>query len=656
MLLKLRRRRSDEGNALVLVMGSMLILASMALTTLAFTVNSQTFARYSQDFSGAMAAAQSGVDHFLAELNRDPFYGRTVDCANDAWRGPNVGTNSCGWTSSTPVGWESVVPLDTDPMGGYFHYDVNASGKDSSGTVLLTVTGRVNDEFRTIEVTLGKGGSTDYVYYTDYESADPANRYVYDITSTTWRESVSGENSSQRDARLRKRNACGLNGNEAALYWHEKDSTGRTRADYGCQEITFIGGDELDGEVFTNDTIFGTRLGGVSPLFKQQVYTGETRCQSAGTTNTQWQTNCLRSGSYANFNGIRPQYAERKMLDDNSAAFAAYPGCHYSGSTRIKFHSNGTMTVWNNASVRGTDERPFGIAEEGGAVPACGQAASDAQLTAGYTLPVPDGLVIYVGASSATERQCAAGEIGDGLPIGTGDPAVAPTGSGQTLRYDTTMTDPTKFCSRGNLYAEGILKGRVTLASAESIIVTGDLVLAEGMNGPDLLGLVATNSVEVFHPRRVTANSVSSRGACISWDRRGNCTGYATVWSWGAAGSEAPVSGWPTRYAVPGQSVQPSRGLQIAGSIQTLQHSFMVQNYKVGSAQGDLLVQGSIAQRWRGIVGQGSGDTGFMKDYRYDSRLTYTAPPYFPKWATSNWTLRHSGEINTPVDYRGPMS
>ncbi len=64
------------------------------------------------------------------------------------------------------------------------------------------------------------------------------------------------------------------------------------------------------------------------------------------------------------------------------------------------------------------------------------------------------------------------------------------------------------------------------------------------------------------------------------------------------------------------------------------------------------MVNGSIAQRWRGIVGQGTN--GYTKDYNYDTRLKYAAPPYFPRWATSQWSLRYSGEINTPAEVRSP--
>jgi hypothetical protein len=88
-------------------------------------------------------------------------------------------------------------------------------------------------------------------------------------------------------------------------------------------------------------------------------------------------------------------------------------------------------------------------------------------------------------------------------------------------------------------------------------------------------------------------------------------------------------------------------GVEIDGSIQTLQHSFFVQRYDVGSDMGNLTVWGSIAQRWRGIVGQSGGwnSSGYTKAYHYDKRLQYSSPPYFPQWVNASWSEQHGGEI-----------
>jgi Tfp pilus assembly protein PilX len=604
----------DSGVALVMVVGSMLVLAMLAMAALAYTMSSQKFARYDQDFSASVVAAQSGVEDYVSRLNRDDTYGQHVDCANVALRGPTTVANTCGWNATTVPGWLPVTPGETSPDAAWFHYEADASNVTTQGTIMLTVTGRVHGVYRSTEVAVGKGGSTDYVYYTDFESADPSNVQAYSSTPPA---------------------VCGGSGYSNAKYWYN----GRSAASPSCTEITFITGDVLDGTVFTNDAILSS--GG---SFVKGVLTAFPGCASATAVATTW-NQCLRSGSTADFNGIKPVQADPKYLDDTSAAFATNPGCHYYGSTRIIFNAAGTMTVWNKKVNNGT-VAPLAIAPPGGSAPDCGTLDALDSAT-GATVAVPNEMVVYVATSTVTQRQCYAGEIGglsgSTLPLGTYDSTkvAAPTASGQSYTVDTNMTESTKYCGQGNLYVEGILKGRTTVSSAQSVVVTGDLVLAGGLNGSDMLGLVATNSVEIFHPRVGQVSSTLVNSGC-----KHNC-----AYKWGTVANEADVANWPRRYTDPTTgAITPTSGVQIAGSIQTLQHSFLVQKYSVGGAAGKLLVNGSIAQRWRGIVGQGSN--GYKKDYRYDTRLKYSAPPYFPKWADSQWSLRYSGEVNTSTAVR----
>jgi hypothetical protein len=164
-------------------------------------------------------------------------------------------------------------------------------------------------------------------------------------------------------------------------------------------------------------------------------------------------------------------------------------------------------------------------------------------------------------------------------------------------------------------------------------------VLANGLAGTDMLGLVAANSVEVFHPM------------IDDWKCTSTCTN-AVNWRWDNTPSDTDslVSGWPHRYPDVDRGNAPyptlaTDGIQIAGSIQTLQHSFVVQSYADGNAQGSLFVQGSIAQEWRGAVGTSGGATGYFKDYHYDKRLRFASPPYFPQWAKAKWAGSYTGEV-----------
>src|SRR5262249_2185192 len=121
-----------------------------------------------------------------------------------------------------------------------------------------------------------------------------------------------------------------------------------------------------------------------------------------------------------------------------------------------------------------------------------------------------------------------------------------------------------------------------------------------------MLGLVAGNSVVVYHP-----TSTSGTNLATIQDR------------------------W------------------VYASIQTLQHSFWVQSYNVGAALGTLHVRGSVAQKWRGIVGTNGASTGFAKDYSYDTRLRFTSPPYFPDWANAVWGAQTTGSSGRLTDPSG---
>ncbi|WP_421741423.1 hypothetical protein [Cellulomonas sp.] len=609
-------RAADEGFALVFVIGSMLVLAMLALTALAYSMSSQKFARYDQDFTAAMSAAQSGIDDFIAHLNRDDQYYNVVDCGNTALRAPNVPGNLCGWGSSATVGWQHVEAGSTDPKEAMFHYSYDMTNAISNGTITVTSTGRVNGRYRTVEAAVGKGGSTDYVYYTDFESADPANVQAY-----TPAEIAAMTNT--------QKTLCGINGySSASYYWNGRNNG-------SCEEITFISGDTLDGAVFTNDSVLAS-----GPTFAGGFQTNNPDCQNATAVQSTW-NKCLRktgaSYSSANFSNIRPTYQPPLKLDDNSAAFAGLPGCHYFGATRIIFNSNGTMDVWNKAA-NGGGMAPVATAAPASAAPNCGTPGA---LATGTNIPVPDNMVIYVSGDTTglLRSRCDAAQIGGPtgreLPLGSFTKARAaakPVASNDSYTYDATMAETSKFCQEGNLYVEGSLKGRVTLASEQSIVATGDLMLAGGFNGPDMLGLVSTNSVEVFHPYMLKVDAQNCPGTSCKW---------ATTTS-----NAGEVATWPTDYPAPAGTAAVS-GQTIMGSIQTLQHSFWVQKYNVGSAQGTLQVLGSIAQRWRGIVGTSGGATGYIKSYKYDTRLKYAAPPYFPKWVNAQWKQTYFGEIKT---------
>lgn len=577
----------DAGIVMITVVLTMVLITSLVTAGLAYAMSTQKASRGDQDRGAALAAAQAGVDDYLARLNRNDNYGRLNpfdDCANTAMQGPRAPANSCGWTTSTAPGWQPVVP-GSGAVAPAYHYDVETTTLDSAGTVKITSTGQANGRKRTLQVTLGRKGSQDYLYYTDHEDADPDNDQVYGTMPP----------------------AC-------ASYWWGVSPDGyqstRKASGAGCAEITFVGGDVLDGKVHLNDTpLTATNAAGVKPSFPQGLETSDPACKAAVKTDPATHKLCDRTGNGADYGSAAPVYAPPQYLEDNTAKFAAYPGCTYTGATRIKFLDTGKMTVWSKEST--------------GLSAACGGTA--VTLDVGATVDVPTDKVVYVKAGT-TVRTCKSKEIdGTSLPVGTYS---GPGASGASYVVDINTLYPEQKCGQGNAYVEGKLKGRVTVAAQHSIVLTGDTTYAGGLNGTDLLGLVAGNSVAVYHPLTVVCTKQASGSTSSGCD-----SGYTTPYAF------SEVAGWPS-------GTDPSN-LEVDAAIQTLKHSFYVQAYNRGSFQGTLSIRGALAQKWRGIVGTGgSGGTGYLKDYRYDKRLTYSAPPYFPQFVGAEWSTRYVGEIS----------
>jgi hypothetical protein len=156
------------------------------------------------------------------------------------------------------------------------------------------------------------------------------------------------------------------------------------------------------------------------------------------------------------------------------------------------------------------------------------------------------------------------------------------------------------------VFLSGTLKGQLTIAAENNITIVWHLQYQGGVAGTDLLGLVANNFIDVYHPVDSSGNNLNANGSSKFSD---------------------PV---------------------IQAANLSVQHSFRVQNYRIGNPLGNLNVTGVIAQRYRGIVGTFSGNnptSGYAKNYVYDSRLKYLSPPHFLDPVKSAWQVATWAEL-----------
>ena len=172
-----------------------------------------------------------------------------------------------------------------------------------------------------------------------------------------------------------------------------------------------------------------------------------------------------------------------------------------------------------------------------------------------------------------------------------------------TVTYPSTST-----C--GNVNVHGSYSGALTIAAENDIVIDGNLT----RTGNGLLGLIANNFIRVKHPICSSSNLGCSSGTVSAETGKGDCNGGVN-----GTGSLSNV--------------------RIDAAMLAINHSFIVDHYDCGNQLGTLTVNGAISQKYRGPVGI-VGTHGYSKDYNYDDRLRYLAPPKFLDPVESAWHMQ----------------
>ena len=456
----------------------------------------------------------------------------------------------------------------------------------------------------------------------------------------------------------------------------------------------------LDGKAHFDDSPLMSTGSGTRPKFLQGFETADPNCTVAlgkadgsGNGKSTGTGKCWRSTSsttpYVGAAGATP--APLLYLTDNSSAFATFPGCVYTGDTRIRFKSDGTMDVWNTSGLAGQT----GPGTPGGTN--CGTAVfgkdASGRPTAKQNVPVPNDMVIYV-KNSSTTKACVPGQIVNGAASGSTSSDVIPTGTGTTsagvtnISYfdpDSVVTTQSRTYTRpttsSTTWTSGVLTGPTTTVTND--VHPTDLRLREwkrlrrghrqgpcddrfaeqhhrhrrpprvqldrreradryghgGARGGELGGRLPP-CVPLVHPVLLDEqHQVPGRADRDPGTASSNGTSVACTWT-----STVTYGSSYSNIAYPG-ATSSGGNRYIYASLQTLAHSFTVETYNKGASLGTLSVRGSIAQKWRGAVGTSGGSTGYIKDYSYDQRLVFASPPYFPAWTNAVWAAKTTGEL-----------
>jgi hypothetical protein len=189
-----------------------------------------------------------------------------------------------------------------------------------------------------------------------------------------------------------------------------------------------------------------------------------------------------------------------------------------------------------------------------------------------------------------------------------GNPVGYPVAGEARWDYDCTSGDV--FIQELNGSSLNGLDGRLTVASAGSIYITDALHYS---STTALLGLVANEYIWYWHG--ITADKTNIN---------------------------LPAKQYPTQAA----KSAPLQNLTVLAAMVSLQHQIGIMNFDKGAPLGKLNVHGNLTMRYRGPVGTAGGDHGYLKNYAYDSRLKYDAPPHFLNPQTSSFVSTRSAEMS----------
>lgn len=590
-LLRLARAlRSDErGIALPVTFGVGLVMLMLVAGSMSVTMSNVRKTNTDEDWNGALAAAYAGVEEYQSRLANDSTYQKYGNPSAPFSSGsgstltlpvsPNVNDAFGIGTSGT---WATVRGSDSTAS---FRYEVDNSDYQDKGILHIRSTGKVGSVTRSIVVDLKQDGFIDYLWFTNYEVADPAYTGVTTVDSNN--KSICERYAWATPAR-------------------------DTSSSAPCGNIQFGSSDVFSGPVRSND-----RMLICETTFMKSVLTSSTTSPIYKTAS-----GCdapdfrVGTATFAPTIDMPPTNTEmKKETRSDLPSDVPRPGCLYTGPTVINFETQSgvpKMRVYSPWTVKtnvtgtnsGTSPSQCGTPGAGsnglgsatgalinvlernliyvqGVPAACSGAGCDpnapAQAStrpAGFTCTdasgsgsgkIPAGWQFVNTANSAVVQKFPA--------VMSGNAEVTPSGGGSAglTHYG---------CKAGDLYVKGTLGGQVTLAADNYIYVTGDLTYID--KASDMLGLVGQNAVFVWNPVRWTGSAF------------------------------AAMNGTGDR--------------EIHAAILSVGHTFQVQNYERG-ARGTLIILGAIAQKFRGTVGQGSN--GYVKDYKYDERFKFTAPPKF---------------------------
>jgi len=246
------RPRDERGFILVVTMLVLLIASILAVATLTAADGDLAGSRVDVDAKIALAAAEAGINDYRAHLVLDDNYWSKCDdvpqpsAVSQAW--PGTGPDARRWLAVPDS--RAVYSIELIPANGASACNPASAAATlldkTTGTFTIRSTGVVGTTRRTVIATFKRAGFLDWIYFTDYETLDPA-----------WYATKAGGRATSPDI-------VGWASRSCVRYYRD----GRGAQSYAgtfvpggepltasCGEIRFVTGDVVAGPLHSNDEL-----------------------------------------------------------------------------------------------------------------------------------------------------------------------------------------------------------------------------------------------------------------------------------------------------------------------------------------------------------------------------------------------------------------
>ena len=593
------RVREERGFTMITVMAVMFCVTLLSIAALSAAQGDLKPGQHDKSRKIAYAAAEAGVQNYFFHLSQDLDYwakcttGAAPNAVNNPWNG--VGADPRTWRNLPSS--QSRYTIELLPANGQSACSVaDPEGTmidTASGTFKIRATGQdtATQIKRSIVVTLKRRSFLDFLYFTDKETRAPG-LYGMTINSRTTREKTGAH----RDLITWAREDCNR-------YWG-------------------------------NDPALGKRD---TPNFNGEAYILEHRDAAGVLIPTGWYDLPQTCNENAFFSGDKiagPLHTNDELYIDCGSDPPQFGDSVDDAIETSSLGQIATTPADPDAGWRGctAPARPY---VNFSTTPPVSDAGTWKAHTEPLTLPLTNSALKHDTAAAYRFKGTTkialhgtsmrvTGTREDGTVLNGADVAIPVDGvvyvsnNGSCPEYNAVDSAAAPDTC-GNLELQGDYAVNVTFTAENDIVLKED-VTRTSSGSPFLLGLIAENYVRVDHPV-INCDPASP----VTCNFRTSC-------------DNAP--GTPT-------------DVRVEAAILSLARSFIVDNWFCGAALGTLHVYGAIAQMFRGPVsrdntGAHAGFAGYVKDYRYDTKLKYRSPPHFLDPVQAQWRIQTFSE-QTPA-------